>query len=100
MTKEELKSLPAGSFVNHKECGLCKVTGHSFALGVDLEILEDGCEMLGHYKQILETRSSLMTHAKRVTEENYKEVIKNAARRAKIHRPQWQKDIMRHQEYW
>ena len=93
-------ALKEGEFVNHKNYGLCKVMERTMPIGVDLEILTPGNECLGHFKQILETRSSLISHAKRITNDEFEKSFQKAVKRTKAHRAKWEIEMMRNQEIW
>ena len=41
MTRQELMSMKAGQFVNHRDYGVCNVIGHSLGRAVDLIIISD-----------------------------------------------------------
>ena len=99
MTKEEMMNLKEGQFVNHKNYGLCKVLERTLSIGVDLEILTPGCECLGHFKKILETRPSLINVAKRITKGEFDKAFENAVKRTKAHRAKWEIDMMRNSEW-
>lgn len=99
MTKEEMMNLTEGQFVNHKNYGLCKVLERTMTIGVDLEILTPGHECLGKFKKILETRPSLISHAKRITEENFEKAFQKAVKKTMAHRAKWEVEMMRNSEW-
>lgn len=97
MTKEEMLALKEGELVNHKNYGLCKVMERTMPIGVDLEILTPGNECLGHFKQILETRHSLITKVKPVTSEQFEKAFNRGVKKTLEGRAKWQQDILRNQ---
>lgn len=95
-----MMNLKEGQFVNHKNYGLCKVLERTLSIGVDLEILTPTMKCLGHFSKILETRPSLISHAKRITEENFDKAFQKAVQKTKAHRAKWEVEMMRNQEIW
>jgi hypothetical protein len=81
MTQQELRSLPVGTIVDHKDYGVCEVTGHSLPFGVDLKILNPFGSCLGR-KEFCETRHSAVSIVKPISHEEFEKEFQKSVKRA------------------
>lgn len=95
MTKEELKNLKKGDSVMHKQYGVCEVSGHSMSIGVDLKIVNPMSKCLGHFDEICETRSQLLTMIPSVSIDEFEEAFQESVERTQIGECEWQKQLDR-----
>lgn len=97
MTKEEMKSLKAGDSVMHKQYGVCEVTGHTMRIGVDLKIINPMSKCLGHFEEICETRSDLLTLIPSVSIDKFEKAFQRGVDRTMRGEARWQKQLRRAQ---
>ena len=95
MTREEMKSLKAGDSVMHKKYGVCEVTGQTMRIGVDLKIIDPTNKCLGHFEEICETRSELLTMIPTVSIDEFEEAFQESVERTQSGECEWQKQLDR-----
>lgn len=95
MTREEMKSLKAGDSVMHKKYGVCEVTGQTMRIGVDLKIIDPTNKCLGHFEEICETRSELLTVIPTVSIDEFEEAFQESVERTQSGECEWQKQLDR-----
>lgn len=93
MTREEMKSLKAGDSVMHKQYGICEVSGQTMRIGVDLKILNPMSKCLGHFEEICETRSELLTMIPSVSIDEFEEAFQDGVERTQNGECEWQKQL-------
>ena len=81
MTQQELRSLPVGTIVDHKDYGVCKVTGHSLPFAVDLKVLNPFGSCLGR-KEFSEARHTAISIVKPISHEEFEKEFQKSVKRA------------------
>lgn len=82
MTQQELRSLPVGTIVDHKDYGVCEVTGHSLPFGVDLKILNPFGSCLGRKEFCEAFRPSAISIVKPISHEEFEKEFQKSVKRA------------------